>query len=171
MKEHPILFSSGMVQAILKGTKTQTRRLVKGNTPEAKYPWKLGDRLWVRETWKEVINLSGEKQYRYKAGVKYISTAGNWRPSIHMPREACRILLEIDGLRLEQLQEIAEEDAKAEGVKPVYVAWETPYRAAFHALWIDMYRSKEVCWEANPWVWAIKFRVLEDKNTIRDQAI
>lgn len=136
MKERPILFSGAMVRAILDGSKTQTRRVVKGLDPDrlaetmtpaqhariqrelpeafgARYfcPFgQPGDRLWVRETWSPTA-LDGVYQYRASGGLP----GTTWKPSIHMPRKACRIELEIVSVRVERLQDISEADADAEG--------------------------------------------------------
>lgn len=178
MKERPILFSAPMVRAILDGSKTQTRRICKQpkNKQGLKLVWdllakmgvghacpygKVGDRLWVRETWKigawredgrmaidyiaspEIFNTpwltipndeDGQLFERYWiestddlicSGAKpgedgiYKWSPGEAptrkRPSIFMPRWACRIELEITGVRVERLQDISEDDAKAEG--------------------------------------------------------
>ncbi|WP_049202633.1 hypothetical protein [Serratia marcescens] len=87
---------------------------------------------------------------------------GVWRPSIHMPRWASRITLEITGVRVERLNDISEEDAKAEGVK----AGVSPghehmmHQVAFRELWQSIY--SEESWSANPWVWVIEFRLAGD---------
>lgn len=168
MRERPILFSGPMVRAILDGTKTQTRRVVKlptasevehGGTyfrtgaPDkelfretrsrsehlVRCPFGVpGDRLWVREAHREWCPEESPWMVRYRAdgalrvttcdwdeGPHYLSPTeagcaseetARWRPSIHMPRWASRITLEVTGVRVERLQEITEEDAKAEGV-------------------------------------------------------
>lgn len=142
MKERPILFSGPMVRALLAGTKTQTRRAVKGEIAErdgvptlngqplVECPAVLGqcpygapgDRLWVRETWAphdELAHRCGtEGRYYYRADDdrKY-ETDGRWHPSIHMPRRVSRITLEVTGIRVERLQSITPDDAKAEGIQ------------------------------------------------------
>jgi len=100
----------------------------------------------------------------------------NWRPSIHMPRWASRITLEIVSVRVERLQEISEEDAVAEGIAPLPLQTNEPGcwwsadatargmhgrtpRAAFKRLWDSIYGPGS--WDANPWVWQIEFKVLE----------
>lgn len=129
MKERPILFSGSMIRAILDGRKTQTRRVVKN--PDAKCPYgKVGDRLWVRETY-AILNLfTGNKQsggivFRADVGdcVQYDSyneaggfTISKWKPSIFMPRWASRITLEIVDIRMEHLRDISENDALSEGI-------------------------------------------------------
>lgn len=177
LKERPILFSGPMVRAILAGTKTQTRRLVKARalewlgpdmfTPEyvadpanGLCPYGVpGDRLWVRETWQENTPPSG---YIYRADdvAGHIDTG--WRPSIFMPRAACRIRLEVTDLRVQRLQDISEEDAKAEGVALTETVrearvWHASHRAAFAGLW-EILNAKRAPWDSNPWTWAITFR-------------
>lgn len=136
-KERPILFSTPMVQAILEGHKTQTRRIVKqkhlpfvenilngfldGEWNQRPLPYGTkGDRLWVRETWAYALYFgkhTGHYFYRatYKNSGSYDDIKG-WKPSIFMPRSANRIMLEITNVRVERLKDISEADAKAEGV-------------------------------------------------------
>ena len=249
MKERPILFSAPMVRALLNGTKTQTRRIVKpqadARTTEAfqgadgiwrfSYPtargqvshadWDVrcpygqpGDRLWVREAWRigawreddgklaiDYLASAPEKTpwitvpedaENYHGGSvfeKYwvqstddciesdLSTDDNgryhWepgqspcrkRPSIHMPRWASRITLEITGVRVERLQDISEGDARAEGARNLDVASgrETldPYSrqgscvAHYKHIWQEI--NGPGSWDLNPWVWVIEFKVL-----------
>jgi hypothetical protein len=131
----PILFSTPMVQAILDGRKTQTRRVMNPQPThfdvkkivdwnDVIYPmpkYKVGDILWVRENWQSVngISANGEQiKYAYKADGggwgEYEIT--KWKPSIFMPKEAARIFLRVMGIRAERLQDISEEDAVAEGI-------------------------------------------------------
>jgi len=190
IKERPILFQSEMVQAILERRKTQTRRVVKGialewlapemftpefvANPENKMcPYgQIGDRLWVRETWKPKYvkgGLSGfQIQYPnvhpwfYAADGETEKGYGGWKPSIHMLRAACRILLEITNIRVERLQDISEEDAKAEGVSlpdTLFASSNLDYRICFKTLWQSINGPES--WEANPWVWAIEFKRVE----------
>ncbi|MCP6669690.1 hypothetical protein NL517_30360, partial [Klebsiella pneumoniae] len=76
-----------------------------------------------------------------------------WKPSIHMPRVASRILLEITDVRVERLRSMSQDDARAEGV----IAASGPMEAglAFRELWDSIYGEES--WKANPWVWVIKF--------------
>jgi hypothetical protein len=82
-----------------------------------------GDRLWVRETWNNPFDLAEYPQCKsprscvYRAD--YVGDDWPWKPSIHMPRWASRITLDIKSVRVERLQDISEEDAKAEGVEPL----------------------------------------------------
>lgn len=155
----PILFSGAMIGAILDGSKTQTRRVMRyaplgsnatveqagngwqnfyGEKPNRVVEWtnhkcpfgKIGDKLWVRETWAEFAGIEPKIEYVYRADGIFDTPAkehlsGNkWRPSIYMPRAASRIALEITDVRVERLQSISEDDAKAEGVKPLFTAEE-----------------------------------------------
>lgn len=192
MKERPILFSGPMARAILDGTKTQTRRIVKPFPPEAvssfyrpfatepnnwhgyggdairwygscPYGQPGGDRLYVRETWaaSHAYDHLPPHLIPRSARIHYAATEERggllWRPSIHMPRWASRITLEITDVRVERLQDISEADSIAEGVihNPLLA---TNSRESFMHLWgrINGPRS----WDANPWVWAITFKRL-----------
>lgn len=216
-KERPILFSGPMVQAILDGRKTQTRRIMKpqpislddsfGQAPcvgisndraavqcnelckVITCPYgKTGDRLWVRETFSMKRNDGAEYESPWyksdadKYGLMGMDENGPvyiehliWKPSIHMPRHASRINLEITSIRVERLQDISESDAIAEGIEP------TPGRDGHNDRWLfknlrgslseysstaypkDAYRSiwesinGATSWDANPWVWVIEF--------------
>lgn len=184
MKEHPILFSGPMVRAILEGRKTQTRRVI---NPQPKvvhdfYPdgtleterlfrnggrircpyGVLGDRLWVRETWGKdpYAHLSGHIPILYKVGPPSVDPdyPVPWKPSIHMPRWASRITLEVVEVRAQRLQDITEEDAVAEGVNCAVGGFITTNPVnAFHGLW-DYINGKRAPWDSNPWVWAVTFR-------------
>jgi hypothetical protein len=79
---------------------------------------------------------------------------GHWCPSIHMPRWASRLNLEVEAVRVERLQAITEEDARAEGATPRCP--EETARDAFMALW-DRINGKRAPWSANPWVWVVTF--------------
>lgn len=142
MRTLPILFKTEMVQALLAGRKTCTRRLVKflpGKNPQwtgyikdglmlyngknepciRKAPYQPGDILYVRETWGKGYE---EGTYIYKADDKLAdlptfkdSTKLIYRPSIHMPKEASRIWLKVTDVRVERLQEITEDQTEEEG--------------------------------------------------------
>ncbi|WP_202820967.1 hypothetical protein [Klebsiella pneumoniae] len=81
-----------------------------------------------------------------------------WKPSIHMPRVASRILLEMTDVRVERLRSMSQDDARAEGV----IAASGPMEAglAFRELWDSIYGEES--WKANPWVWVIKFKRIEE---------
>lgn len=171
--EKPILFSTEMVRAILDGRKTQTRRVVKPSVFEKGTNWfwnpneniclaqyRKGDVLWVRETWAK------DDTYYYKADGSCGDRCGKWKPSIHMPKEAARIWLEVTDVRVERLQEITEEAARAEGITRVEDGkWESEFRLgwfdrpikAFRALWDSLNAKRGYGWETNPWVWVIEF--------------
>ena len=174
IRERPILFSGAMVRAILEGRKTQTRRVVKlpssfkpdpahrgqdGPAILATVPWyaQPGDRLWVRETY-----AKARGGFIYRADGTH-TLARPWTPAIHMPRRACRIVLEVTGVRVERLHDISEEDARAEGMQPCHVNGEPycpavaqgrPHRLLFALTWDELYGT----WDQNPWVWVIEFR-------------
>lgn len=198
MRERPILFSAPMVRAILAGTKTQTRRIAKdvrhpdlGNwyAPGAlvleREPQHVieracpkgrpGDRLWVRETWarNQVTPLEHRPPGEFIYGADLNDSvlrryATTWKPSIHMPRSACRLVLEINAIRLERLQAISEADAIAEGASfhdgrgVGHSGWRHDFgdvhataRDAFARLWRDI--NGPDSWSANPWVWVVEF--------------
>lgn len=184
MKEHPILFSGPMIRAILEDRKTQTRRIVKpqpdaqlfsiNSGPEWTYPDRLdpdepdwdrvrlcpygkpGDRLWVRETWR-----NGPDKALYRATDDSGTPSIRWKPSIHMPRAYSRISLEVTAVRVERVQDISEKDAWAEGVHSI--ARRLPYSGddlasvAFSGLWQEI-NGKRHPWDSNPWVWVVEFK-------------
>lgn len=167
----PILFNTKMVQAILSGDKIQTRRIKKSDNK----PYKVGDILYVRETW-NINNMyeetSDEELYyiifEYKADdswnkvsvsedfyYKYENTMAEnnpeWRPSIHMPKEAARIFLKVKNIRTEKLQDIVEDDVKYEGFKSINKfinSWD---------MTIDKKFINKYSWNSNPEVWVIEF--------------
>jgi len=171
-----------MVQAILDGRKTQTRRVIKDKditnwfdidvdgkpiayidqetgdsyppTHRAKY--QPGDILWVRETWAKRIH--SDNRYYYKAdnnlGAIFNREDDKWRPSIFMPREAARIFLRVKNVRVERVQDIGEEDALAEGVEWLNFA---TAKEAFTALWDGINGKRVYGWDTNPWVWVVEF--------------
>ncbi len=242
VRERPILFSTAMVQAILAGRKTQTRRIAKHH-PAHIYNWteeemeglehkyikwvsedeegvfgpewvmlngdgdmegvlglcpygKPGDVLWVRETFRKYFNVD-EDGYPHYDDVIIEYAADNPEPiymrdgdgfqmfnkdgserylpysaSIHMPKAIARIWLQIEDVSIERLQDITEEDAKAEGVKivasnPIFNFYKSymPERECFN----NAYNSFQTLWQsingveswnANPWVWVVKYKVL-----------
>ncbi|HGE8495745.1 TPA: hypothetical protein ACKPX5_001574 [Serratia marcescens] len=121
----------------------------------------VGDRMWVRETFGDCGN---RLVYRADTEDGAASQVKRWVPSIHMPREACRILLEITAVRVERLNDISEEDAKAEGVKAgVSPGYEhMMHQVAFSELWQSIYGAEN--WSANPWVWVIEFKHVEVRD-------
>lgn len=151
-------------------------------------PWfrcpngQIGDRLWVKENFR----LRADQDHKppsedwWKSGAWYQADgncepsgcgggAGKLRPSIFMPRWASRILLELEQVRTERLQAISEKDAQAEGVHPYVVVGNEPwypegYRASYRLLWDSLNAKRGFGWEANPWTWALTFKVLEVKK-------
>jgi hypothetical protein len=189
VKERPILFSAPMVRALLDGRKTQTRRVVKpqslvghyGGGVTSRCPYGVtGDRLWVRETWCQKMDdgrfVDGEAYYFADdidvmkddgdGGHEYRkdgTAASPWCPSIHMPRWASRILLEVTDVRVQRVQEITSRDAWDEGVKCSCLS-PVPECAgnivAYKALWNSINAQRGFGWDVNPWVWAITFKKL-----------
>jgi hypothetical protein len=143
-----------------------------------------GDRLWVRETWAASLDSDGDmcKPFLYRAtydeavygplkasfsdrATEIWDGIGNtgWRPSIHMPRWASRLTLEVTGVRVERVQDISEVDAGAEGIE-CGGEWEyDTARNAFRDLWDSINGARGYGWDANPWVWVVEFkRVFEE---------
>lgn len=211
MSVKPILFNTDMVKVILDGRKTCTRRLVKflsGKNPKwtgyikdgsmlyngknepciRTQPYQPGDILYVRETWcalpvNEAGHMRGHSVYYYKADrdLRPEGWRGNWHPSIHMPKEAARIWLEVTNVRVERLQEMKPVNVIKEGVYPdcwdclntygesgsqccygteeqcsqcdeVMMEWEKLWNSTIKKSDLDRYG-----WNANPWVWVIEF--------------
>jgi len=145
-----------------------------------------GDRLWVRETHAQfaVGDRTGTAPQcvAYRAtcdaddGFDYVNNGDEvmrikvtkWTPAIHMPRWASRITLEVTDVRVERLQDISEDDAKAEGVlslseaevaatNPGGKTWSRgPATARYELLWDAI--NGDGLWASNPWVWAISFK-------------
>lgn len=150
MKFIPILFSTPMVQAILEGRKTQTRRVVKPQPQGKMYKEHLretysdtdwgatckcpygqpGDILWVRETFGE--DADNSSKYFFKADFPNLKIP-KWKPSIFMPKEASRIFLRVKSVRVEHLTVITPEDAIAEGIEKV----PTPHLTGVEFAWRD----------------------------------
>jgi len=232
VKERPILFSGPMVRAILSGTKTQTRRVVKpqpgsldqviqidrtwhqtdsrgghmslvGSRAGACPYGAPGDRLWIRETCRAEEAADGYDGIRYPADNAWVKIAntsepadawlalfhygqpsdggearhpgkstGKGVPSIHMPRWASRLTLEITDVRVQRLQDISDGDARAEGVRPLPLQegddpsawWEVEPGQHQARTPVDSYRklwnaiNGRGSWDANPWVWAVSFK-------------
>ena len=145
-------------------------------------PYAVGDRLWVRETWAQNANqLSDEHMdtsyvYRADGEERALDNGGekHWTPSIHMPRRASRITLEVTAVRAQRLQDISEQDAAAEGIVTIRRSvmkhglmdgyglegtdpgeTQTTRRYGFAALWESI--NGRGSWAANPYVWAYTF--------------
>ena len=203
----PILFNTEMVRAILDGRKTCTRRVVKTRRKDAcgfyvtkrsdgsfagiyEYdedermfenqlipPYKPEDVLYVRETWGEWTG-----GYLYKAWAEPFPQAGalpgvKWSPSIHMPKEAARIWLKVTDVRVERLQDITEDSAKAEGANwknGKNVGWEEKMRHTaierFAEIWESTIKKSDLDrygWAANPYVFVIEFEQCEKPDEER----
>lgn len=161
----PILFNTEMVQAILEGRKTVTRRIVRQSvyenfvyergkvvnyldkkrnileSPLYKAPYQPGDILYVREKWCENPNYK-EFYYAAKRAPGVSAPDGlKWRPSIHMPKEAARIWLKVTDVRVERLQDITGQEILAEGISNRHSnptmgkRWENCQRMEFEKLW------------------------------------
>lgn len=165
---------------------------------------KPGDRLWVRETWLELDShhwhyLSKPKAALVEFGgrtlrncVAYKADCNSadsdrcrielgytkWTPSIHMPRWASRLTLDVTDVRVERLQDISEEDALAEGFMRLPAtgrvvlsrggqyfgnSWPTA-RDAFRELWDSINNTRGYSWESNPWVWAVPFKRQQEQT-------
>ena len=194
MADKPILFSAPMVRALLAGKKTQTRRILKpqpnvlnGGLPMndgrgsysvdggwKRYPISTGDRLWVRESWKPHSTFDHlpprempESNVFYLADDKYSPSGSRGRPGIHMPRWASRLTLTVTDARVERLQDISEEDARAEGCpvtwdgkpydppSPEVDSWQGYGSYSYCLLWSKI--NGPGSWDANPWVVAYTF--------------
>jgi hypothetical protein len=125
---------------------------------------KIGDRLWVREFHARIPGMQGLHQVHYMVdgpipSISERHDAGLLRtyPSIHMPRWASRITLEITDIRVQRVQEISEADAKAEGLPPSCPQWSLIND--FKYLWNSLHGPD--AWERNDWVWALTFKKLE----------
>lgn len=132
-KTYPVLFSAPMVRALLEGRKTQTRRIVTSQWSNLKMRHELGERclLWMRETIERAQEWGG---IGYPAdGTWFPNSAWIWKrdaiPSLHMPRWASRLTLEVTDVRIQRLQDISEQDAIAEGAtsKPKVCGWGSQY--------------------------------------------
>lgn len=121
------------------------------------------DRLWVREAglW---CDIGFERSVAYRAdgepGETWVRPI-RWRSPLYMPRWASRLTLEIVGVRVGRLQEISEEDAKAEGCA-IAGGWPES-REWFRVAWNHI-NGKKHLWESNPWVWVVEFKRLRQEN-------
>lgn len=201
-RESPILFSGPMVRAILDGSKTQTRRVIRQGNPKTKRvywaseeetvpqrghytgwvhecdaplllplkcPYSVGDRLWVRETFSACREGAAHpKCVDYRADGT-ASPDTRWKPSLFMPRALSRITLEATEVRVQRVNEISDQDVRAEGVPRSEIdkwhKWLHPNDCAGHAfgqLWDSVNGKRPGCaWSDNPWVWCVSFRRVE----------
>lgn len=200
----PMLMNTEMVKAILAGRKTVTRRLIKPQPHNVLYdgilqqgeiedgdvlltlnkdnktemlipPYQAGDVLYVRETWCKGSLNGGAEQYFYKADDNDFHC--QWRPAIHMPKEAARIFLRVTGVRVKRLQDIRLEGCLAEGVQLTFleerdfakrglIAWQrysTVWDSTINKAGLDKYG-----WDANPWVWVIEFERISKEEAMKN---
>ena len=191
--EKPIIFSGEMVNAILVGMKTQTRRVIIPQPPWGKpyfngavwqtetagkmleyQPHRIGEVLWVRETW-----VASENGYVYRA--VDTNASWKWRPSAYMPRAAARIFLRVTDVRTERLRDITEDDAIAEGFEGIpcdhlgmgsyactdcmNTGWLEPPTVGFYETWEKLNAKLGYGCDTNPWVWVYTFeRVIGSHN-------
>lgn len=215
----PMLFSTPMVEALLAGRKTQTRRICKlqpdkesyyipnlvngvltidynqgDENPNTRCPYSIGDIVWVRETWAETCDENGTPIVAYKTGLPRIisgknalydeidtdwsidnfPSCGKWKPSLFMPKYACRLFLEITRVRVERLHDISEFDAENEGAEFMYYShgtgifkgfknWDfyknlSSYKMGFEYIWSNINGQKS--WNDNPLVWIYDFKLV-----------
>lgn len=136
---------------------------------EVKPKYRVGDILWVRETW----NHWPVRPYPFVYKATYLNTFGHtWKPSIHMPKRAARIFLKVISVRVERLQDMSESDAIAEGVlvnEDSLECWDYEIKDwghfgfdpidSFQTLWESI--NGENSWNENPYVWVYEFEVIE----------
>ena len=213
----PILFNTEGVKAILNGRKTVTRRVVKKDKADAVLsspfrmenpdipddrfikclctaPCEIGDVLYVRETWNKIkLESESEWHYEYRASCENPSYFSNgfmaeWRPSIHMPKEAARIFLRVIDVRVERLQDMTDKDALKEGAQGVKcdhavlgaygctdcmnTGWLEPPALEFVESWNSTIKKSDIDsygWEANPWVWVIEFERIGREEAMSEE--
>lgn len=193
MSERPLICCVESVRAFLAGRKTQTRRVIKPQPTKIIPPktilercpyGKVGDLLWVRETYARWSNDFSNIIYqdnpefaglgkqnvvlnKLRASEKTtnkMECVGFWQkvPAIFMPKCAARIWLQITNIRVERLQGITEEDAIAEGMKAISEQARS-YIAQYAILWNKLNAKRGWPWEKNPWVWMIEMKKLKGK--------
>ena len=197
MTEKPILCNAQTVRNFLEGRQTQDRRPIKPPIPSSatralksklSSEWKFfsepiptvahavtdwiespyfpGDHIYVRETWADLRPYNG---IAYKADISR-GIVTKWSPSIHMPKWAARLWLEVTGVRVERVQDISEEDCLKEGIDVDGDAYQegemmvsagshvAPERYAFITLWNQLYPDS---WHFNDWVFVYDLKKLD----------
>jgi uncharacterized protein YhfF len=179
-----------MVRAVLEGRKTQTRGLIDVDisnnfdcdpdgtaiaymnpetgdiyNPLEIAPYQLGDILYVRETWNRNPFKTGTS-YAYRASKEtWFFRDMKWKSSSCMPKEVARIFLKVTDVRVERVQDITEEDAKAEGVNGIVDIFFKSIRNGhilfFSDMWNKLYEKKGYSWDTNPWIWIREFERIE----------
>lgn len=146
-----------------------------GSIQYSKPRYRPGDILYVRETWRK-CDLPGLERYFYKADDNVGYFIPRWRPSIHMPKEAARILLKVTNVRVERLRDMTDKDALKEGALGVKcdhansgaygctdcmnTGWLEPPEMDFMYIWDSTIKKSDLDlygYDANPWVWVIEF--------------
>ena len=200
MRELPILFNDESVRGILAGRKTQTRRVIKpqpsagirrsvfvpsgiedGHGRELRWPYEIGDHLYVRETVVRKPNCHCISWATYGADLspmigppekQLLGRAMWWHgehrdvcPSIFMPKWATRLWLEVLEVRVERVQDVSMHDALAEGADPKYSDFHDGSHCVgwFKRIWDNLSAKRGFAWDMNPWVWVIEFKRLESK--------
>lgn len=155
-----------------------------------KAPYSPGDILYVRETWATYCinkkhcpnHLLGHSDYCFKASPEsayygcvddWARETCKWRPSIHMPKEAARIFLRVKSVRVERLRDMVLADVLMEGIAEGDTYDHTWQR--WHNTWNSTIKPADLPtygWEANPWVWVIKFeRISKEETNIADSKV
>jgi hypothetical protein len=189
MSEKPVIFSPPMVRVILDGKKTMAQRVIKepvradkngfisikgfginpkrdtGTAFRGIAPYNIGDVLWARERFAET--LDGEYLYLTDPvfdGCGKGDFGWDWKPSIHMPRKAARVFLEVSGIRVERFREITAADKTAEGFsdcRRVYpcAGCNECVVPCFMKFWDSLNAKCGYRWDVNSWVFVISFKV------------
>lgn len=171
---------------------------------EIRVPYQIGDSLWVRETFATREDFDGTESPERMARYTYYRAThsdfdprdphhwhnygGRWRPSIHMPRWASRITLRVTDVRVERVQDISVDDARAEGIQPcqkldsfsglgylqklyggAYYGMEYDNDwvrcvGPFACLWDSINDKRGFGWDTNPWIWVISFEKLDESK-------
>lgn len=163
VREWPILMTGPLVLASLKDIKTETRRV-----PVSRWKnLKVGDRLWVRESWQHEDGSCddprcGQPWHIYYRATESYPESMRWRPGIHMPRWACRLVLEVVAHRVERLQGISPSEIKAEGISIPDQGSQKDYVmgmiGTFREGWDRLNAARGYGWDKNPEVKVIQYR-------------
>ena len=165
---------------------------IQGTEKVVRLPYQPGDILYVRETWAKLWYVDPDGYTHYDQPMYYYAADGapditivdekgfekddqriRWHPSIHMPKEAARLFLRVTDVRVELLQDIDDDGAKAEGANyqdGKNVGWEEKMRRTaidrFAEIWDNTIKPADRLrygWEANPWVWVIEFERISNQ--------
>ena len=131
-----------------------------------------GEHAW-RQPHYRATDPEPELAYEYGTCARCLAAEphAHWKPSIHMPRWASRLTLEITDVRLQRVHEISEADARAEGAAPASISPAdngAPYVHAFRGLWDSINAARGHAWADNPFVWALSFRVVETPDRVKN---